>query len=148
MSAKAEKKRPGGGLFGAVRFVMAAAMLLLAAVMLLPPGLFGMDSIEPEPLMVQLSAHSPPKVLDVRTTPEFNGGHIIGAVLLPLHKLPFNLSKMEAGKGQQVVLICMSGHRSRIAGLILRLAGYDRVINLTGGMAAWRAAGLPEAPAL
>ena len=143
MSTEAKPSNSRWGFFAVVRTLMAVGMLVIAPVMLLPPSWFGMGSIEPAQLMVKLSGDTPPHVLDVRTSPEFKRGHIMDAVLLPLHQLPFNLPLLESAQSREVVLICMSGHRSRLAGLILRMAGFDRVVNLTGGMAAWRAAGLP-----
>ena len=133
----------GRGVFGWLRLLLAVAMLALGALMLLPPAWFGMGSISPEMLQVKLSGPNPPAVVDVRTGPEFAGGHIKGALPLPLHRLPF--SGLALNRERDVVLICMSGHRSRVAGFFLKMSGFDHVVNLTGGMAAWRATGLPTA---
>jgi molybdopterin/thiamine biosynthesis adenylyltransferase/rhodanese-related sulfurtransferase len=45
--------------------------------------------------------------------------------------------------GQEVVLICGSGRRSRLAAEALAARGYRRLHSVAGGYAAWQAAGLP-----
>ncbi|MBI5137492.1 MAG: rhodanese-like domain-containing protein [Nitrospirae bacterium] len=144
MSRRAERRSRLGPLRW-LRLPLAVAMLALAALMLLPPGWFGMGGIAPELLTARLAGARPPLVVDVRTGPEFAAGHIDGALPVPLHTVPFRVGELGAHKGRPVVLVCMSGHRSRVAGLFLRLAGFAEVINLDGGMAAWRAGGLPLA---
>ncbi len=144
MSKNAEQPdRAGRGLWGWLKMAMAGAMLVLGALMLLPPGWFGMTSITPQMLQVQLAGPTPPVIVDVRTAPEFDSGHIASAIPVPLHTLPF--ADLNIGTDRDVVLICLSGHRSRVAGFFLKMAGFDHIINLTGGMAAWQSTGLPVA---
>ena len=73
-------------------------------------------------------------VLDVRTPPEFQQGHIPGAKLMPLAELGRRLH--EIPKEQTVVTVCHSGSRSRMAASWLQKAGYE-VKNLAGGMLRW-----------
>lgn len=47
------------------------------------------------------------------------------------------------GKDDTLHLICQSGGRSAMACQKLETAGYEAVVNLEGGTAAWQAAGLP-----
>ncbi len=42
-----------------------------------------------------------------------------------------------------VVLVCRSGQRSGLAAEMLARHGFDRALNLVGGMQAWARAGLP-----
>ncbi len=86
------------------------------------------------------------RVVDVREPAEFDGelGHIDGAELLPLPRLRGALAGWD--RGAPLVTVCRSGGRSAQAALILETAGFTRVANLSGGMIAWRAAGLPTAP--
>jgi hydroxyacylglutathione hydrolase len=44
-----------------------------------------------------------------------------------------------------VAVHCKGGYRSAIAASLLRRAGFQRVVNVTGGFDAWSAAGLPVA---
>ncbi len=74
-------------------------------------------------------------VLDVRQPAEFDRGHLPGALLLPLPELPFRLD--EVPRDRRVITVCHAGMRSMSAALQLRAAGWDDVVNLAGGIAAW-----------
>jgi len=130
---------------GPLRLPLALAgglALLTLAVMVAPPAWMGMADLPPEVLKARLARDARGlAVVDVRTGFEYRGGHIPGAVSVPLHAVPFRLGALAPLNDREVVLVCLSGHRSRLAGLILRLSGFGRVANLTGGMGAWRARG-------
>ena len=79
--------------------------------------------------------------IDVRTAKEFSGGHAAGAINIPLDSLNTNLSGLE--KSEPVYLICETGNRSLSAALILKDAGFNNVLNVSGGTVAWKAANLP-----
>jgi rhodanese-related sulfurtransferase len=79
-------------------------------------------------------------VVDVRQPAEWNGGHIRGAVHIPLTQLATRIDRIPAGK--TILTVCRSGHRSSAAAATLRRAGHD-VLNLRGGLTAWTRAGLP-----
>jgi rhodanese-related sulfurtransferase len=81
-------------------------------------------------------------LLDVRTTHEYaHDGHIPGARLLPLASLVHRLN--EIPRDREIVCVCRSGNRSQGACEMLMARGYENVLNLEGGMIAWRRAGLP-----
>jgi rhodanese-related sulfurtransferase len=82
--------------------------------------------------------------IDVRTPEEYSAGHAYRAVNIPLDTLSQNLDRIE--KNEPVYLICATGRRSMQAAQMLSAAGYPRVINVAGGTAAWREAGLPMDP--
>lgn len=74
-------------------------------------------------------------VLDVREVDEFAGGHIIGAVNMPLSQIQKgNRENLNAEEGY--IVICRSGNRSKEASDILFEEGYD-VINVSEGMSSW-----------
>ena len=85
-------------------------------------------------------------LVDVRTEDEYVGGHVPGAVLVPLHQLGERHTEVAAD--QEVYVICHVGGRSAAAVAALNRAGY-RTVNVAGGTAAWVEAGLPvvEGPA-
>jgi rhodanese-related sulfurtransferase len=64
-------------------------------------------------------------------------------LLVPLDALERRLPKLAGYVDRDLVVICRAGARSASAGAILRRAGFQRVINLEGGMLAWVEAGLP-----
>ena len=69
-------------------------------------------------------------LLDTRTVPEYNRGHIDGFVNIPVDELRERLSEIEPGK--PVYVICQSGVRSYIATRILEGNGYE-AYNFSGG---------------
>lgn len=80
-------------------------------------------------------------ILDVRELHEFVQGHIPGAVMIPLGVLEQRVHELP--KGKEIVVVCLSGGRSRVGLDIIRKAGYNKSSNLAGGMNAWKAAGYP-----
>ena len=81
------------------------------------------------------------QVLDVRREGEWQAGHIAEAVLFPLDQ--FKVAAPEVDPAQPLVVHCQGGYRSMIACSLLRRAGIENVINVTGGFDAWRKAQLP-----
>jgi len=69
-------------------------------------------------------------VLDVRTPQEFAGGHVPGAVNVPIDELRDRLGEIDASK--RVIAYCQVGLRGYLATRILQQAGRDAA-NLSGG---------------
>jgi rhodanese-related sulfurtransferase len=90
-----------------------------------------------------LRGEAPPLLLDVRSSVEFAAGHLEGAIHVPVTGLAGALPGLALRRGQPVVAICLTAHRSVPAVRLLRLRGLD-ACQLAGGMLAWRTAGLPE----
>jgi len=85
-------------------------------------------------------------VLDVRTDMEWRSESIPGSVNLPLHELRARLAEVPAGP--RLVVHCQSGYRSSIAVSLLAQLGRSGLVDLVGGIAAWKVATEPEpAPA-
>ncbi|HTY43288.1 MAG TPA: rhodanese-like domain-containing protein [Thermoanaerobaculia bacterium] len=78
------------------------------------------------------------QVVDVRRPMEFQGGHIAGAVHVPLHELARRALSLDPDK--PVAIICASGYRSSIATSVLERLGFRHFSNVVGGMNAWNAA--------
>jgi Fe/S biogenesis protein NfuA len=76
-------------------------------------------------------------MLDVRTLPEFDGGHIPHAVNIPVDQLTFRLSEVGKDPNQPVVTYCASGARAQVAGQVLAEKGFQRVYMLRGGVGAY-----------
>ncbi|MCK6501845.1 rhodanese-like domain-containing protein [Myxococcota bacterium] len=73
-------------------------------------------------------------LVDVRTPMEFRGGHIRGAVNVPVDELPRRMDEVPAGRA--IVVYCRSGARSARATRMLESAGKGPVHDL-GPMSAW-----------
>ena len=67
-------------------------------------------------------------ILDVRSKNEFAGGHIKGAVNIPVNILQDNLNKIK-DKNRTVITCCASGMRSASAKSILKSNGFTDVHN-------------------
>jgi rhodanese-related sulfurtransferase len=80
-------------------------------------------------------------IVDVREPAEVNQERIAGSVFVPLSA--FDPAKIPDPQGRTVVFSCASGIRSVTASEIARAAGLPYDAHLTGGLKAWKAAGLP-----
>jgi rhodanese-related sulfurtransferase len=74
--------------------------------------------------------------VDVREPDEVAAGTLPGAVNIPLAELPARVGELD--RNQRVVLLCRSGGRSTAAAEMLTAAGFDDVVNLAGGMLAYK----------
>ena len=82
-------------------------------------------------------------LVDVREADEFAKGHILGAKNIPLSQLEASEGELEKHKSKPVILHCETGNRSATAMSTLRAKGFERAVNLAGGYAGWKQAGLP-----
>ena len=87
-----------------------------------------------------LASHPEALVLDVRNPDEWDDqyGHIEGARQIPLPELSDRVAEIGAWKEKPVMLVCRVGVRSQAAAEMLARRGFRQVINLEGGMVAWR----------
>jgi len=77
-------------------------------------------------------------LVDVRENAEWKAGHAPQARHIPLGRLPQEARRLP--QDTPVVVMCASGSRSRVAAGQLRSMGHQAT-SLSGGLAAWRAAG-------
>ncbi|WP_423392017.1 ThiF family adenylyltransferase [Burkholderia sp. LMG 21824] len=80
---------------------------------------------------------------DVREESEVDQGIIPGAQACGRSFLEMRVTEQVPDLGLPVVVYCASGVRSVVAGASLRALGYTNVMSLAGGLAAWKAEGLP-----
>jgi hydroxyacylglutathione hydrolase len=81
------------------------------------------------------------QLLDVRNTDEWEGGHAPGAHNIPVGPLVQGADGLDPNT--PVAVMCAAGYRSSLGASALKQRGHDTVINVVGGMDAWREAGLP-----
>ncbi len=67
------------------------------------------------------------QIVDVRSPEEFAGGHVAGAINLPLQSLDRGMSKLR--KDKPVITCCASGIRSAAAKSQLESRGFSPVVN-------------------
>ncbi|MEP6769891.1 MAG: MBL fold metallo-hydrolase [Acidobacteriota bacterium] len=87
----------------------------------------------------RVTGGEPIVVVDVRRPGEWASGAIPGARRISLHELSRRAAEVDPNA--TVYAICAGGYRSSIATSLLERAGFDRVTNVAGGMAAWMHAG-------
>lgn len=97
-----------------------------------------MNTISVQELKAKLDQGESIHLVDVRE-PHEHAEFNIGGLLLPLgHVQTLQIEEIEDFKNEPVYLYCRSGNRSGQACHILSAAGFTNVINVTGGMLAWK----------
>ena len=76
-----------------------------------------------------------PLLLDVRQPWEVEVCKIENSVLIPMSTIPGKVESLDLNR--ETVVICHHGIRSRSVGRYLEQAGFNNIINLSGGMAQW-----------
>lgn len=76
-----------------------------------------------------------PLLLDVRENWEYALCHIAGSENRPMNTIPATVDQLDPER--PTVVICHHGMRSYQVGVFLERAGFDDIINLSGGVAAW-----------
>ncbi len=82
-------------------------------------------------------------LIDVRTPGEFSQGHLKNAININWNGDNFDAEINKLDKTKPVLIYCQSGGRSSSAANHMLSAGFKDVIELSGGISKWRAAGLP-----
>jgi rhodanese-related sulfurtransferase len=102
----------------------------------------GFTEIGPEALSNRIEARGPGALLvDLREPGNFEEGHIEGAMHRPFDDFLREVvaeGQFQEYREKDVVLICDTGHMSRVVGEILALdLGFTDVFSLKGGMKRW-----------
>ena len=130
----------------ALRLAAAAAALALAA---------GCDGGGPAPAdglispgeaaaLISTRAGDPDFViLDVRTSGEYAGGHIDGAVNIDYYDPGFESLIDALDRTKTYLVHCQSGNRSASGAAVMAGLGFVEVYELDGGITAWIDAGQP-----
>ncbi len=121
--------------------------LLVAILMLLVWNLFG-DSLSGVKMLqpadvTRLINKEDAIVIDLRSETDFEKGHIINAMNIPLAELPDQLDKLKPHKQKEVIVNCANGSVSAKEARKLMNEGFEKVSCLKGGVLAWQNASLP-----
>lgn len=81
-------------------------------------------------------------LIDVAEPAEYAAGHASGARNIPFGQLP-SARELPSNKALPLLVMCPTGARAGRAAALLRKAGYERAVAVSGGTAAWRDAALP-----
>jgi rhodanese-related sulfurtransferase len=86
-------------------------------------------------LKARLDAGDGPVLLDVREPWEFELARIEGSKLIPMSELGERFTELDPGA--ETVVICHHGNRSSYVTQALQRAGFEKVLNLEGGLDAY-----------
>lgn len=131
--------------FALNHWLLVSAFLFIAGWLLyslLSDKIQGIQSVSPIEATALLN-HEDAVVIDVRETHEFNEGHILNALHIPMASLTERVAKLQKHKNNSIIINCQSGYRSVHACKQLQRQGFTKVYNLSGGILAWRNASLP-----
>ncbi len=85
-------------------------------------------------------------VVDCRTPAEYAAGHLPRARLADIQAPDFADRVADLDRETPVLLYCRSGNRSRAAGRRMVELGFTDVLDVAGGIIAWRDHGQPIVP--
>jgi rhodanese-related sulfurtransferase len=103
------------------------------------------EVLAPAAFMERLT-NAPGTLIDVRTPEEWAQGVIEGALLLDFRDPGFGEAVLSTDRDRPVYLYCAVGGRSYKAAQLLLKNGYPHVVELDGGMDAWRGSGQMVVP--
>jgi rhodanese-related sulfurtransferase len=103
-----------------------------------------MASIAPADLRRRMARRDAPVVLDVRTRPEFEAGHVEGAINIPFTEIGTRAGEIPSRGRDELVIYCGHGPRAWIAAARLRQLGFRQVVYLRGHWARWKRSQKPE----
>ncbi|MCC7466925.1 MAG: rhodanese-like domain-containing protein [Saprospiraceae bacterium] len=103
----------------------------------------GTPQVSTDAFKSAMTSNAPVQLIDVRTRQEFESGHIAGALNWDIETGDFKRNLPSLDKNRQVLVYCAVGGRSATAANMLQEAGFTQVLDLKGGIKAWKAAGLP-----
>jgi hydroxyacylglutathione hydrolase len=95
------------------------------------------ERISAAELRAAVQRMEPLRILDVRSRPEWCAGHLDGAINIPVGELPVRMHELEGD--WPIATICEGGYRSTLAASLLAHEGFPRLVNVVGGMTAYRA---------
>ena len=94
------------------------------------------DELDAGAAQALLQSEPQTKVLDVRTEGEVTGGHIPGALWVPVEEIEQRYR--EVPKEGRILVFCAAGARSAAACEFLTSRGWTNLSNVVGGMSSWR----------
>lgn len=107
---------------------------------LVPASTINFTAVSPDSVCNYIKRNPNIVLLDVRTKAEYEGkanpsfGTLKGAINIPIQELPDRLSELEKYKGKEILVFCSHSRRSPRAAYLLTQNGFDRIVNMAGGM--------------
>ena len=93
-------------------------------------------------LIARIESGTAPTIVDVRTSWEYDNGHVPGAIHIPFWAVLCRGNELLLSRGEPIVVYCEHGPRAYIARADFWLSGIS-VVYLEGHMTTWRGEGFP-----
>lgn len=77
------------------------------------------------------------QLIDVRTSGEYTGGHIVNAKNIDFNGANFKTNIAKLDKNKPVLVYCQAGGRSGKAAAMMKEMGFTKVYDLEGGYGNW-----------
>lgn len=123
-------------------WMLSSAWLLLVAAIYFQHSRTAAKAVGPQQA-VMLINRSDAVVVDVREKKEFDGGHIVDSINIPLSKLNQRIAELEKYREKPLVVVDKLGQHAAEACSTLQKAGYKQAVRLAGGLTEWKAQSLP-----
>ncbi|MFO7560934.1 MAG: rhodanese-like domain-containing protein [Desulfobacterales bacterium] len=90
----------------------------------------------------QIKSGNPPTIVDVRSSDDYETGHLPGAIHIPYWAIFTRHSKIPSAHEEPLIIYCEHGPRATLAKLELRIVGFQEILYLEGHMSSWKEANL------
>ncbi|CCG08862.1 rhodanese-like domain-containing protein [Pararhodospirillum photometricum] len=129
---------------------VAVGMVALLVIRVLPRMMGGgVPFVEPALVESWRNGGDDLLIIDVRNPDEYAGGHVPGALSMPIVDLQTRLLHLRASgelddlRNTPVYLICASDARAAAGARMFKKAGFQRLAVIAGGLKRWQREGLP-----
>jgi rhodanese-related sulfurtransferase len=90
-----------------------------------------------------IASEAPLIILDVRTGPEYSGGHLENSIHIPVQEIQQRYGELSSFKDDNILIYCATGNRSTVAAKILIDKGFSHIYNMREGVHVWEQKGYP-----
>ncbi|MDA9033072.1 rhodanese-like domain-containing protein [Gammaproteobacteria bacterium] len=129
-------------LFLIEHYFYSVPFLVVSILLIRSNAIKGGKKITPQDL-INLTNQDAAQLIDLRSSNEFDDGHITGSINIPYTDLEDRIHEIKKQEDKSLVLICDTGSQSANAGEVLNKSGFEKTVILSGGIGAWRLDNLP-----
>jgi len=124
-------------LFLIEHYFYSVPLLVVSILLIRSNAIKGGKKITPQDL-INLTNQDAAQLIDLRSSNEFDDGHITGSINIPYTDLEDRIHEIKKQEDKSLVLICDTGSQSANAGEVLNKSGFEKTVILSGGIGAWR----------
>ena len=129
-------------LFLIEHYFYSVPLLVVSILLIRSNAIKGGKKITPQDL-INLTNQDAAQLIDLRSSNEFDDGHITGSINIPYTDLEDRIHEIKKQEDKSLVLICDTGSQSANADEVLNKSGFEKTVILSGGIGAWRLDNLP-----